>query len=29
MLGEEEKVIDKHMLVKVLKIYHTKEIEAN
>jgi hypothetical protein len=29
MLGEEEKVMNKHLLVKVFKICHTKEIEAN
>jgi hypothetical protein len=29
MLGEGEKVINKHLLVKDLKICHTKEIKAN
>ncbi len=29
MLGEEQIIIDKHLLAKVFKINHTWEIEAN
>jgi hypothetical protein len=29
MLGEEQKIINKHLLVEVFKIYHTGEIKAN
>ncbi len=29
MLGEEQRIINKHMLAKVLKICHTRKIEAN
>ncbi len=29
MLGEEQKIIDKHVLVEVFRIYHTKEPKAN
>jgi hypothetical protein len=29
MMVEEHKIIDKHLLVEVFKIYHTCEIEAN
>jgi len=29
MSGDEQRIIDKHVLAKVLKIYHTKETEAD
>jgi hypothetical protein len=29
MLGEEQKIIDKHFLVEVLKIYHTRETKVD
>jgi len=28
MLGEEHKIINKHLLIEVLKICHTREIKA-
>jgi hypothetical protein len=29
MLGDEQKVINKHVLLEVFRIYHTREIEVD
>jgi hypothetical protein len=29
MLGDEQRIINKHVLAKVFKIYHTREIATN
>jgi hypothetical protein len=29
MLGDEQRIIDKHVLAKVLRLCHTKETEAD
>jgi len=29
MLGDEHRIIDKHVLAKVLKVFHTKKTKAN